>query len=450
MKYRIAHVGAFDFENYGDLLFTDVLERQLKKRIEIEEIVYFAPKSCTMPNRKEKVYSVVDLEKIVHEKRIDAIVVGGGDLVHLQKIRTYMPHLSEEWVDYEVLYMWVIPCIIAGKYQIPLIWNAPGVPLTFHEGEKKIVSFLCHAVDYISVRDYESQKELGQAIDTTRIKVVPDTVLSIRELIVMEELKQIFQSLNLSLSEKKYIFFQCNATLQEKYFEVCAEALLKMKAETGYEVLLQPIGYALGDEAALEAFKKKYPGEFVLPARHYDQYEILSLIANAAMYIGTSLHGCITSNTYKVPGIVINVNHFNKTDGFVQLIGRENTCIYSPEQLLSAYHTLEDVPEETIENCISEIEDHFDRITEIIVSGQKLQHETYAKEMAEYIFFNGMLENHIPRLDQELQKMQAKYEEQKQKAQFYEAIYHNVMNSTSWKITEPLRKISSRVKRKGD
>ena len=51
MGYRIAHIGAFDFENYGDLLFPDVLRIQLDKRIEIEEILYFAPKACKMPNR---------------------------------------------------------------------------------------------------------------------------------------------------------------------------------------------------------------------------------------------------------------------------------------------------------------------------------------------------------------------------------------------------------------
>ena len=45
MKYRIAHVGAFDFENFGDLLFTDVLKKKLEERIEIGEIVYFAPKT---------------------------------------------------------------------------------------------------------------------------------------------------------------------------------------------------------------------------------------------------------------------------------------------------------------------------------------------------------------------------------------------------------------------
>ena len=34
-KFRLAQVGAFDFENYGDLLFPFVLEEQLKHFLEI-------------------------------------------------------------------------------------------------------------------------------------------------------------------------------------------------------------------------------------------------------------------------------------------------------------------------------------------------------------------------------------------------------------------------------
>lgn len=96
MGYRIAHVGAFDFENFGDLLFTDVLRAHLEKRIDVEEIIYFAPKTCKMPNKEEWVHAITELEKFVREKKVDSIIVGGGDLVHLRKIRTYMPHVSEK------------------------------------------------------------------------------------------------------------------------------------------------------------------------------------------------------------------------------------------------------------------------------------------------------------------------------------------------------------------
>ena len=108
MKYRIAHIGSFDVENYGDLLFSDVLKAQLEKRIEIEEILYFAPKHCIMPNRDITVYSVTELEEMAEKTRIDAIIVGGGDFIYMDMIRTYMPHISKDWMIYEMPYMWMI------------------------------------------------------------------------------------------------------------------------------------------------------------------------------------------------------------------------------------------------------------------------------------------------------------------------------------------------------
>ena len=64
-KYRIAQVGAFDFENYGDLLFVDVFEKTIRKFVEVEEIILFAPTKCKMPfsNDDRQVYSVTELEK---------------------------------------------------------------------------------------------------------------------------------------------------------------------------------------------------------------------------------------------------------------------------------------------------------------------------------------------------------------------------------------------------
>lgn len=95
MGYKIAQVGSFDVENYGDLLFSDVLEKQLKKRLSIEEMIYFAPKNCMMPNRNEKVYSVTELEKMVQDKKIDAIVVGGGLDPFCENSNLYAAHIGK-------------------------------------------------------------------------------------------------------------------------------------------------------------------------------------------------------------------------------------------------------------------------------------------------------------------------------------------------------------------
>lgn len=463
MEYTIAHVGAFDFENYGDLLFTDVLKKQLEKRIKIKEIIYFAPKSCKMPNREEYVYSVTKLQQFVESKKIDAIVVGGGDLVHLQMIKTYMPHISAEWVDYEVLYMWVIPSIVAQKYNIPLLWNAPGVPLHFTEVEKKAVSWLCDCVDYISVRDYEARKELAAAVSAERIKVVPDTVLSIVDLLKKDELELKFDTMNLDIEKKRYVFFQCNVFMTDQHMKSCAEALIKIKKETEYKVVLQPIGYSVGDEEVMEKFSQLYPNEFIYYSKHFDQYEILTLIANSALYIGTSLHGCITANSYEVNNIIYNINHYNKIDGFIEMI--DGNIVYRADEIMDAYHNLKSVSHIKIRKCICEIENHFDKIANLICK-EKGQIYQNSNDLAEYIYKSNMnniiFTSKIKVLESQIQEMaknietqqknieaqQKDIEAQQKNIEAQHEIIEEITNSTSWKLTEPIRKLLDCIKKR--
>lgn len=448
MGYRIAHVGAFDFENFGDLLFTDVLKKQLERRLNIKEIIYFAPKTCKMPNKEEQVYSLTMLEKMADERKFDAIIVGGGDLVHLRMIQTYMPHISESWVIYEVLYMWVIPSLVARRYGIPLFWNAPGVPLHFGDYDKNIVSFLCEAVDYISVRDNEAKKELELVIGSDRIHVVPDTVLSIRNIIQPEMLKKQFVNLNLKVKQKKYIFFQFNISTTEDEFGEYINALQEIKKETGWDVLLQPIGYACGDEEVMRRFAGFYGEVCFLPERHYNQYEILAMIANAAYYIGTSLHGCIVANSYGIPNIVVNSSHFNKIDGFVEQIGSESVRVYRASEIFPAYKANEEkkADDKVILNCLDKIENHFDRLAEGIKTCTK-EKKSLSKEIADYIFHSSVAIEQLEKEKISTQNIRNQEREQLQKEMdFYKTLFDEVIHSTSWKITEPLRNLSHRIK----
>lgn len=452
MGYRIAHVGAFDFENFGDLLFTDVLKSHLQKRIDVEEIICFAPKTCKMPNKAEIVHSVLELEDWIREKKIDAIVVGGGDLVHLRKIITYMPHVSEEgWVIYDVLYMWVIPSLVSLKYEIPLAWNAPGVPLHFGETDKEIVSYLCGAVDYISVRDEEAKKELSVAVNKEKIKVVPDSVLSIKDIISLDKARSIFEKLGLNLQRGNYVFVQFNVSTPESDFKYYADALKFIMGRTGWEILIQPIGYACGDLDVIEKFKTAYEDEFIYPSEHYTQYEILSLIANAAFYIGTSLHGTIVSNSYGVPNIIVNSSHFNKIEGFIQMLGREETRVYSPQEIVECFEKAKNINSSVIvEEKIAEIETHFDRLAEVITANSKNKESSSVNDLASYIHDSSLaLENALNEnncIREELEQLQNERNTLKQSEECYKLLYETAINSTSWKITSPLRKISSRLK----
>lgn len=446
MKYRIAHIGAFDFENFGDLLFTDVLENKLGQRIDIEEIVYFAPKACKMPGKDRIVHSVTELEDMAAKMHFDAIIVGGGDLVHMLKTRTHMPHIAKEWVEYEVIYIWTILSLVAQKCHIPLIWNAPGVPMFFEETEKRVVSLLCEGIDYISVRDYLSKEVLSCAVDKNRINVVPDTVLCIRDIISEDELATIFDQLPLDIQSKKYIFFQGNTTFSDEDIQRCADVLFRLKQMTGYQIVLQPIGYALGDKEVLDRIKNIYPNEFLSISKRLTQYEILALIAHSALYIGSSLHGCITSNSYGIKNIVYNIDHFRKTDGFVELIDREDTRVYHSADIMSAYDCLREVNKKEMDRYIAVIEEHFNHMAEVIKSGVKKDNPCMVQDIAEYIYASS---SKIDRLQEETRKLSSecrRIKEENTELQGFKEAYVEVMNSFSWKITRPVRKTIDMIK----
>lgn len=442
-RYRIAQVGSFDVENYGDLLFVDVFEKNISKYVEVEEIVLFAPKRCIMPfsNKERYVYSVTELEKKNQEKPFDAIIVGGGDLIHCTKIKTYMPHISQEWMDYEALYMWMIPSIISWKYSIPLLWNAPGVPFKFMDVEKVIVKELCQLADYISVRDRLSKNNLEECQVTSDVRVVPDTVFSISELISKEELEKQFVQMSLGVEKNKYIVFQANHTYLQTEMQGCIETLRKIKEEHQLEILLLPIGYALGDETFVAELLKECPGEFVTINSKMSPTQMLTVIANSAGYVGSSLHGCISASTYGVPIVVCNYNRHIKVEGFLELVNVKEAVVYSTKDIYSVFEKKLVVSEEDRKCALSQIESHFQQLANKLET--KGVAEGFETALCEHVFSVRNVEQNYREEYRRVIEREKAWQREYQNAM---EAYQEILNSTVWKMTKPIRVLLNIIK----
>lgn len=455
MSCRVAHIGAFDFKNYGDLLFVDVFERQIENRLGEVDITLFSPKGGILPNCGKRIYPITDLEKKHLEAPFDAFVVGGGDLVHLQKIHTYVDGLGEAPVIYEVLYMWVIPSILSWKYEIPVLWNAPGVPLAFEDRQKPIVQALCALVDYISVRDCNAMGVLADAgVSRDLIKVVPDTVLSIASLYDNESIVKYFNAANLPISPREYVFFQCNTSFTREEVEACARFLHGLHEKTGWKVLLQPIGFGLDDQAALQRVFECFPEEFILSERPFNQFEIMSLIAEASCYIGSSLHGCITANAFGRPNVVINRNHYNKTDGLVKILNREYSQVFEVSDLEEAL--MEGMGETAItslpDDVGSKIEKHFDDLADLIVKppAKRPGEVSFPLKLAEYFYDMGELERNMMRREGELLSARSSCRELADRVGQLERELDGIRNSRSWRVTAPIRSFKSAILKRNE
>ena len=231
--------------------------------------------------------------------------------------------------------------------------------------------------------------------------------------------------------------------------------LFDLKNKTGYKVILQPIGYALGDIEVLEKVSNIYQNEFIFISQKMNQYEILALIANAALYVGASLHGCITANSYGVKNIVYNYNRFSKVDGFVDLIGREDTRVYNSKDIIQAYDGLRDVCKEEMNEYIYQIERHFDRIAEIIKHRVKVKTEYISKDIAEYIFCASekivQLQKEIEAISVEKQGIileNKRIRKENTELWKYKKAYDEVVMSFSWRFMKPVRNILDLIKQR--
>lgn len=446
---RIAHIGAFNFKNLGDLLFVDVLARQLRKRLGEVEIELFSPLGGTLPVLNEAIFPITRLEERHLKKSFDAFIVGGGDLIHFQKIIAHVDICGNDPVIYDVLHMWVIPSLLSWKYDVPLLWNAPGAPLHFERFQRDIARDLCRQATYISVRDDCAAKELlSIGLDSSELVVVPDSVLSVNSLFSKEEMDGCFYSSALTVDPGRYIFFQCNMSFTDNELLCCSEQLQKLKVERGLDILLQPIGYGIDDCEALRRLDKLSPGAFMLSCLPFDQYKILSLLANCACYIGSSLHGCIIANSFSKPNILINKNHYNKSDGLIELLKHSDSMVHEVSELSTAIDGLFHQELGVSNDVLNRIETHFDTLADLASTGRSpgVYRMGLSVSLADYIYQMGELERNDEavklELDAKRESLAAMNMENKllrNKTSQLGTELERIKESTSWKITRPIR-----------
>lgn len=375
MKYNIAQIGTFDCENFGDLMFPIICKTQLEKRIDIKNFFLFSPNACNMPLNPQKttVYSIDDLEAIHKQYGLDAIILGGGDLARLDNLFVPDDRYATNLTSFKLM---IYPAIVANKYNIPFIWNCPGVPFEFSDNSAILLKEYFDSVDYISVRDNCSKKFLAKIYDESKITTSPDTVLSVSSLIdknqdgIFDNLKSEFDFLS-----DNYFVFQTHLFNHPAKEKRIIEQLKSISENYAKKVVFLPIGNVHNDDVFLNELLEKYPCDnFCSFSRKLSIFEIASVLANSSAFIGTSLHGNIVSNSYGVPSIGINLFDFVKLKNYFKLIGRENFIISDIDKLRGAFDNLIDNPLlEGINNAFNNVAEHFDKICKLISSKEHVQ-----------------------------------------------------------------------------
>lgn len=298
MKSNSAWVifGTFDVDNYGDLLFPIVAAWRLS-----ENVIACSP-TRNAPNfpRDPKVFylSVAD----VVELRPRAVLIGGGNILHFRrsKINPY----KGRWFSYASLQL--VPFLFRKYKGVPIFYNAPSVPCVESVSFWRFFFAFCfNNAEYLSFRDCESVN-FARSISKKRVDLIPDTAFDISRVWPPIEL--------MSPLSENYVVVHVN----ERYggtAEQVARSLDEMADQLVSLIIFLPIGLCHGDMEYAEEVTSLMTNE-VRMVKETDVHLFARYIANAEMYLGSSMHGFITALSYGVKAsLVLNSKPMSKFEG---------------------------------------------------------------------------------------------------------------------------------------
>jgi hypothetical protein len=327
-KNSVHFLAASDRVNYGDLLFPIVFTKVAKKKLADVVIYNYGIVKSDLGyfgGYPTKSYGKLHCNL---KKMGGTIVIGGGDVFfsNWETLYSYINPIFVKLMKYkfirkvnarlkisdyilhkkEVLLPFT-PGVFEFKTskQIQVVYN--GVGGAFSDNNKpdfngKIVERL-NSSNYISVRDNRTLESLKEFEVNSVLS--PDSAVIISDLYPIKILKR-KTTLDTDFIPEKYFFVQFGFNKAPDNFKEAAILIEKLAKKHNAKVILCPIGLALKHDDHIELKKmEKYSSyfQFVMPKNIFD---IMWLISNSKAYMGTSLHGALTAQSYNVPFFSLN------------------------------------------------------------------------------------------------------------------------------------------------
>lgn len=297
----IALVGAYERDNFGDLLFLELTRALLHPR----STVATAPISADVSKLGILPGDVVEYWPLLHGGSTPALWVVGGEVggtsmesaLHMSGSVTTESPAFNRWASPYL----PRPSAFEQSLNITLIVNSVGLAgIDGLRGSRRIEAVAAlREADFVSVRDAASSRLLDR--EGIAHSTAPDLVQAITRLgsVRLDE-----------TGTPPFAIFQ----IKEKWItrtgvDAIASAILGSGlAEVG-RLTLMPAGLAPGHDSLLgysrirERLLERAPTLDVEVFEHIDPHRKASLIAGAEFFVGTSLHGHIIASAYGVPRV---------------------------------------------------------------------------------------------------------------------------------------------------
>ncbi|MBI3651358.1 MAG: polysaccharide pyruvyl transferase family protein [Acidobacteria bacterium] len=361
-EWQIGLFGTFDVENYGDLLFPLIAEKELSERLGKVNLRRFSYHAKTTPDWPYIVTSLTQLPEIA--ATLDAILIGGGFIVRFDKDIAPGYGSPTPMIHHPTGY-WLSPALIALQHSIPLIWSAPGMHCNdIPAWAEPLMELALTNSRYVTVRDEPSQAALARFAKRDQIAVMPDTGFGISRLLNERQPSAEFRRLrnDIGLSDP-YIIVQSTGYLSS-FLGFVKQHSRRLK---NIRFLVLPMAPVLGEHEAI--LGNDLPGQVRLPVWPHPLL-LAEFISQAAAVVGYSYHLAITALACGVPvfyGADLSVGKYTALSGFETIYPLpEASALNSNDFLQRLGKTL---PEPLALAARNQLATHWDRVAAEITSG---------------------------------------------------------------------------------
>ncbi len=325
---KVILFGAFDRDNYGDILFAKIFDEYSKSVGKNYKFRYFSLKERDLSHLGGyKTESISNHLNSLNDN--DTLVLVGGDVLTVGWYSMYRCFTQNKlalavtdlvynvlpWRYKENFFKYLMngktstPWLVTKndvKGNVKVIYNSVGGSnlKNYSEQFKRNFKEKVNNIDFLSVRDKNLEKSIEEIIEGKKVLLSPDSAFIMSKVFPMEKLENLVSKeiKDLDIIKQKYIVLQTKDTIGIPNVDILVKELKEIYDKFGYSVVLLPIGRAAGhsDHIPLEKIAKKLKTPYFIPKSN-TIYDTMYLIGKSELYIGTSLHGAITAYSYGKP-----------------------------------------------------------------------------------------------------------------------------------------------------
>jgi polysaccharide pyruvyl transferase WcaK-like protein len=133
------------------------------------------------------------------------------------------------------------------------------------------------------------------------------------------------------IDESPYLCFHANEGYVQRNVEQIATAVEQIHEAHGLPVVLLPIGRYVGldDHIGLAELQQRLRTPSRMVSAEASLWEIMLTIAQSRIFLGTSLHGAVTSQSFAVPHLGLSGHSPNKLDHYLGTwdLAEQSQCV---------------------------------------------------------------------------------------------------------------------------